>query len=751
MRILALFCGAFSAGIFLAQYLIPQRLLLSCAVAGFLLACTRFLLPGDTGKRVLLIGVGLSLAFGYDWLYLRQTVDSLSGLYGTQQAVSVTLCDYAEPTAWGARVSVKMDGVPGQAVYYGKSNLLELRPGTTLRDTVRFEDARHIRENDITAFTSRGVFALAYGRGVGVAADGADTRSMRWWPVRTGQAMREQIRTLFPGDVAPFLCGLLTGDRTGLAVSPAVDISETGLSHVLAVSGMHCGFLIALLGFLLRNRSRVAAAAVEILTLVFYALLTGAKPSVIRACIMLSLLLIAPLVRRERDSPTALCAALFLILLQNPFAAASVSLQLSFACVAGLLSLTPKLYNALRGGASQRVRNFVAASLAASAGVIAFTAPLCAVYFGALALIMPLSNLLCLWAVGAAFVSGMSVTALAFVCTPLAAALAWIPALLVRYILFCAHILAKVPLHAVYFANPFLKYWLVHVYLLFALARILKRSGVRLYLLSALLSCATLVVTLRLGQSLYHSNMDALALDVGQGQSIVLASRGRFALVDCGSSNRWKDPGTVAGQMLLSMGCHRLDALILTHFDSDHVNGVETLLARLGVKALYVPGAPPDDIAALAERYRIPVHIVRERAAAGFGVGQLVLFPPVGAAGSNDLGLSILASAGDTDLLITGDMGQDAERLLLRRYTIPDLEAYIVGHHGSKYSTSDELLSALTPETACVSVGSNSYGHPAPETLQRLSEHRCAVYRTDLDGTIHLHMNPSSRQSRPSP
>lgn len=745
MRILALFCGAFSAGIFLAQYLIPQGLLLPCALSGFLLACTRFLLPGDIGKRVLLIGTGLSLAFGYDWLYLRQTVDSLSALYGTQQAVSMTLCDYAEPTAWGARASVKIDGLPGQVAYYGKSNLLELRPGTTLRDTVRLEDARHIRENDITAFTSRGVFALAYGRGTGTAEDGPDIHSARWWPVRTGQAMREQIRTLFPGDVAPFLSALLTGDRTGLAVSPAVDISEAGLSHVLAVSGMHCGFLAALLAFLLRNRSRVTAAAVEILALVFYALLTGAKPSVVRACIMLSLLLIAPLVRRERDSPTALCLALFLILLQNPFAAASVSLQLSFACVAGLLSLTPHVYRVLRGDTRQRVRNFVAASCAASVGVIAFTAPLCAVYFGALALIMPLSNLLCLWAVGAAFVSGLSVTALSFVCTPLAAALAWLPTLPVRYVLLCAHLLAKIPLHAVYFSNPFLKYWLVYVYLLFALARLLRCPGVRLYALSALLSCAALAATLRTGQALYRANVDALALDVGQGQSIVLASRGRFALVDCGSSNRWKDPGTVAGQMLLGMGCHRLDALILTHFDSDHVNGVETLLARLPVKALYVPDAPPADIAALAERYRIPVHIVRERTAAGFGLGQLVLFPPVGVAGSNDLGLSILASAGDTDLLITGDMGQDAERLLLRRYALPDLEAYVVGHHGSKYSTSEDLLSALTPETACISVGSNSYGHPAPETLQRLSEHRCAVYRTDLDGTIHLCMNPGAK------
>ena len=183
MRILALFCGAFSAGIFLAQYLVPERFLLLCALAGFVLACTRFLLPGRAGKRVLLLGVGLSLAFGYDWLYLRQTVDALSGLYGAQQAVSMTLCDYAEPTAWGARVSVKVDGLPGRVCYYGKRDLLDLRPGVVLRDSVRFEDARHIRESDITTFTSKGVFTLAYGRGITSTENVSGVDSARWWPV----------------------------------------------------------------------------------------------------------------------------------------------------------------------------------------------------------------------------------------------------------------------------------------------------------------------------------------------------------------------------------------------------------------------------------------------------------------------------------------------------------------------------------------------------------------------------------------
>lgn len=755
-RILALFCGAFSAGVFLAQYALPNSALLYVSFAALLTACLRLVVPGDAGRRILLIGAGLSLAFGYDWLYTRQTVAALEPLYGAEQELVMTLCDYPDATAWGARVAVRVPGLPGYAVYYGKSDLLDLRPGVAVRDVVRLQDARHIHDTFLTTFTSRGVFTLAYGRGHASIESERDAHSPRWIPVRTGRVLRERIHSLFPADVAPVLAALLTGDRDGLSVAADADISEAGLSHILAVSGMHCGFLIALLSLLFGRRRRFLTASIGIPLLIFYALLTGAKPSVIRASIMLSLLLLAPLFRRYSDTPTALSAALFLILCKNPFAAASVSLQLSFASVAGLLWVTPKLYAFLVGsppsetGLLFRVRQFVSASLSASVGALVLTAPLCALYFGLLSLIAPVSNLVCLWAVAAAFTTGLTVTALSFVLPPVAALSAWLPALLVRFLLFCAHAAAHIPGHAVYCANPFLKYWLLYAYLLFGVAALLKRK----YALSALLACLTLCVVMYMGRDAYRSGLDALALDVGQGQSVALASHGRFALVDCGSSNGWKDAGQIAGAYLRTMGCRRLDALILTHYDSDHMNGVESLLARLPVKAIYAPDAPDDDknhavILKLADAYRVPVHIVRESLSEPFGVASLTLFPPVDDnPRDKNLGLAALASFAGNDLLITGDMDQKAERELLRRYDLPDLEAFIVGHHGSKHSTSEELLSMLTPEIACISVGDNSYGHPTPETLRRLAEHGCAIYRTDLDSCIHLAINPT-RQASP--
>ena len=134
------------------------------------------------------------------------------------------------------------------------------------------------------------------------------------------------------------------------------------------------------------------------------------------------------------------------------------------------------------------------------------------------------------------------------------------------------------------------------------------------------------------------------------------------------------------------------------------------------------------------------VQTVREETELPLGLAALKLFPPVaeGAESNNESGLSVLSAVGDREVLITGDADSATERKLLERYHLPDVEVLVAGHHGSKYSTSNDLLDAVKPETVCISVGSNSYGHPADETMRRLAEHGCGIYRTDLQGAIHL-------------
>lgn len=745
MRILATFTGAFALGIFLAQYLLPVEWLLPCGAAAFVLAFGRLFLRNDTGRRVLLVGVGLALAFGYDWLYIRQVQRPMEELAGTQREMTMTLCDYAISTGYGAKVTVRLEDFPGKAVYYGEEKLLELEPGQTVTDLVQLQSAARIRDDDVTSFTSKGVFLLAYRRGEASYGEGTSA-SPRWWPVRMGRAMQSRIAELFMGDEAGFLTAILTGDKSRLSDEGAAALSEAGLYHILAVSGMHCGFLLALVTYLTGKHRRRLTALCALPLLAFYAALTGGSPSVLRSCVMLAFLLAAPVCRRDSDGPTALLAALFLILLANPFAAASISLQLSFTAMAGILFLTPRLYRLLmHGRKGNRVTRFLAAGFSATMGALVFTVPLSGWYFGTLTLISPLSNLLCLWAASGVFVLGLVTVLLGFFCLPPAKLLAVVPALLTRYILLMAGLLAKIPYHAAYFANPYLKYWLAYAYILFLTAWLRRKAPRRKYALAAILTCLTLALTVKLGEWRYHAGLDVKVLDVGQGQCVLLASGGDFTLVDCGSGNSWYGPGEIASQHLRAMGCRKLDRLVLTHYDSDHISGVRSLLARMDVDTLLVPeltdGGLDCEILELAREHSVTVETVESRTELPMGKAVLTVLPPVGEGEDNERGLSVLASAEDADILITGDMDAATERKFLEAYDLPDIEVLVAGHHGSKYSTSNDLLDALTPETACISVGSNSYGHPADETMRRLAEHGCAIYRTDMQGTIHLSLN----------
>ena len=742
MRRLALFCGGFAAGIFLAQYLLPEGWLLPGGLACLSAGILALLLPERKRRRAVLCLVGAALAFGWDWLYVRQVSAPVEALEDTQQTLTMTLAEYPAATAFGAKAAVEAENLPGKLTYYGDQDLLRLRPGQQVTDEVYLQSASHIRDDDVTVFNSKGIFLLAYSRGTPIYSPG-EPDTVRWWPARLGHAMQMRIRQLFTGDDAGFLLALLTGRKGELSVQADVDLSEAGVYHILAVSGMHCAYLLALISFLTGKHRRRLTAAAAIPTLAFYAVLTGAAPSVVRACVMLGFLTAAPLFRRENDPPTALMAALFLILADNPFAAKSVSLQLSFGAVTGLLWLSPRVYRAVMGEKPHgRLLSYAAASVSATVGCLALTAPVSAYYFGSFAAVSFLSNLLCLWAVGVVFTGALAAVLLSFVWLPLGTIIGFLPRLFIRYILLVCHGLAALPYHGVYFCNPCLKWWMGFVYILFAAAWMLRSGGRRKYILAAALSVLTLAVTVRIGENRFCHRLDSAVVDVGQGQSVALKSGTEFALVDCGSGNSWRDAGCDAADQLLTMGCRRVSRVILTHFDDDHINGVEHLLARVSVETLTVPetadSAAREAVLKLAEKYGAAVETVTEKTVLPFGSAALTVFPPLGTGGSNELGLTVLAAAGESELLITGDMERATEKKLVETYGLPDIEVLIAGHHGSKGSTSEELLEAVTPETAVISVGSNSYGHPAEDTLRRLARAGCTVYRTDHHGTVYL-------------
>ena len=174
--------------------------------------------------------------------------------------------------------------------------------------------------------------------------------------------------------------------------------------------------------------------------------------------------------------------------------------------------------------------------------------------------------------------------------------------------------------------------------------------------------------------------------------------------------------------------------MVLTHPDQDHVNGVPYLLERISVGQVLVCG---DEAEYANISPEAKVCSVSETRSFSLGSGEITLYPPEEGASNNDNCICVLFTSDNYAILITGDRRKSGEKALLASEAIPDVDILVVGHHGSKTSTSQELLDAVKPEIAVVSAGkNNAFGHPTEAVLERLSKMHCTVYRTDRDGTV---------------
>lgn len=741
-----------SAAIFLGVCLLPEGLPLPLGLCCGLGGLLSLAFSGKTRWRVLLTAVGLAL--GFLWTSLYGTLFRSPALaYIGEEPIEYTfeICQFPVSTSRGVSFSARLlteEGRGPMVKIYAGDEAGDLVPGDMVRCAVRLASSAQVRGEEVDYYAARGIYLLGYAQD-GVTLVGRPRAvSLRFWPQYAARALQDSILRVFPGDVAGFFTALITGEKGALPAGAYRDLQRSGIAHVVAVSGLHISFLAGLTALLLGKRSRLGTF-LAIGLMVFFAAVTGNSPSALRAAFMTSLLLLAPLVGREPDKPTALSAVLLLLLLPQPYAAASVSLQLSFGAVAGIFLVSEKLserwlcalprWDKPLGRIFRRCLVFALCSLSVTLGALLFTTPLAAFHFRSVSLAGPMVNLLTLWAISGGFIGGLTAALAGLAFPVLGRALAWVAAWPARWVLWVAHGVSRLPFSAMTLLSGYLVLWFVVAYGILILW-LIGRKRIRPAIPAAALVFTLCAALVTYAWPIRSGTLTVTALDVGQGASTLLFSGGRAVLVDCGG-NSGDDPGDLAADYLQSLGTSRLDALVLTHYHTDHAGGVPQLLARLEVPHLLLPDVTPEDplrreILALAEANGCEVNFLSDDSRFSFGNVELTVFAPLGDGGANEEGLSLLCRAGEFQALITGDMNSIVERRLVKHKHLPDINLLLVGHHGSKSSTSEELLLAVTPEQAVISSGYNSYGHPAPEALERLGAAGCDIYLTRDMGNV---------------
>lgn len=702
MRKLAYCAGGFSAAIFLAHFLLPARWVLPGALAAVVLALVTLLLPGQTRRRVMVALLSAAIGFGWYAAATAMRLTPAQNVSGDVQTVTARVTEYpvAYERSYGLTVVLTSPNVPDckARLYVSDAGAADLHPGDEITADVKLRPSTLRYGEETDSYISKGIYLIGSVQDKTLERTGVWSRSWLYWPKTVAQSLKASAQAAFPADVLPFAQALMLGDKSALyAQDLDIPLSTTGIMHTVAVSGLHLAFLLGFLRLFTGNRRTTAIIGLPLM--VVFVVMAGCSPSVLRAAFMTALLLFAPLLGRENDPPTSLLTALAILLAANPFAAASISLQLSFASMAGLFCVSGALHRAL--DARLLPAAFIGCYLAALLGLV--------------------------WAWG-----GM--------------ALAWVTAWPLRYILAVAKLLSELPGAVLFTGNRMVVWWLVLVYAMFGAAWLISRRRKVRYWIPAACSVLALCAVLTVNAVQLQRTSTVTALDVSQGQSIVFSSGRACAVVDCGGRSTAEDPGDLAARKLFAQGHRSLDLLVLTHPHDDHVNGVLRLMHWLPVRTLVIPDAadttqaPLSDILVLAEEnHTAVVRVDAERTLTAGGIS--VHLYPEPCAGQEDGSMIVLTSIGTYDTLVPGDVDTTAEVKFLSSCTYPSIELLLVGHHGSKRSTSDVWLDAIAPDAAIISVGYNNYGHPTAETLERLQAHNIPIYRTDQMGDITVHLS----------
>jgi competence protein ComEC len=658
--------------------------------------------------------------------------------------------------------------------------------GDVLKITGKLETPEPFDNFDYKSYLERqGIYSVIYYPKVELRGQGEGLKPLQWiYSLR--ERLSASLARALPEPQGSLAQGILLGLRTNIPDSLNQAFSRTGTAHILAISGLNISIVIAMflsLGILVFGRQRSTYIWLALVATWLYTLLAGMNPPVIRAAIMGSLFLMAEYLGRQGSAIIALAFAAAVMVGIQPQLLWSVSFQLSFLAMAGLIFFYPYFQTWGREGVARLFKNrekivptvnIITDGFAATLAAIVAVGPLIAYNFGVISLVSVPATFFSLPALSPIIITTALVAFVGLFAPLMAQILGWLAWLFLSYFLSVVQGFDALPFSSFQVASVSTWHiWGYYIILAGVVACFNYRnqladfsssltSGIKKvaqgipkprlgfstkWLVLPLLIIAILVWSVAL--TMPDDKLHVSFLDVGQGDAILIQTpNGQDILIDGGP-----DPQKINLELSqkLPFWDRTIDLVVCTHSQADHITGLVEVLQRYKVKQVLEPGVSYN-----SSIYQEWCNLVEEKQIKqdkaqtgqeidlGNGIKMEVLNPPASLweGTSDDVdnnGVVLRLNWGKVSFLFTADIREEVEFALIGQRANLKSTVLKVSHHGSKTSTTSQFLAAVDPEVAVISVGEdNPFGHPSPEVLERLIDRlgEDNVYRTDKDGTI---------------
>ena len=605
--------------------------------------------------------------------------------------------------------------------------------------------------------------------------------------------IKENIEEFMGEKYSGLLIGLLLGDSSKIDENMEENFKITSLTHILAVSGAQVSYIIVAMYSLLKRKIGIQKTRVVIIaSLIFYMTLTGFSPSIVRAGIMGIILMISGLVFRKNDIINSIAISLFFMLVYNPFLLENVGLQLSYLGTIGIIGFNKTIILILKNIQIRnrkwkykinrklillisKIKEILAVTMSASLAVV----PVMIYHFNLFGTYFLITNLLASIIIGPITLLGTLLVIISFISINIAKVLSYILKFLIDILLFISSF-SKLPISKIYIPTPTITFIII-IYLSLIISLFIYKvfhernpntTILRVRNLLALVKykfkqnrddvikkIIIISIIISLCMIFIPRDLQINFVDVGQGDStFIITPKNKTILIDGGGSNTGSfDVGeNTLLPYVLDKGYNKIDFMIISHFDSDHVGGLLTILEEIKVEKILIAKQEEQ-----SENYKRFLNIVKEKnipVIIGKEGDKIniekdlyldILFPESEQIEENMINNNSLVfnmHYNNFSMLFTGDIEEIAEKRIIEITNKSRLKADIikVPHHGSKTSSTRELLEIVLPKIALIGVGKdNLFGHPSSETIDKLDELEIKTYRTDINGEIMINVNKS--------